>query len=770
MSVLDRLFSLDRLSLSDPSVTLEFALPLPPWAWFLAIVAAAALAAIGYARTTGPGWARAGLGACRLLVLLLIVFVLAGPRVTRPNERIERDWLVYLYDRSASMSLPDAPLDGTRVERTRQLESAISASAEELDLLEAEREVLHLGFDAGVFDVDRDSMPLADGSQTRLGRAISQALARVEAKPVAGVVVFSDGRSGDTIDRATLRRLTREKIPVVGVPLGSETPLRDSAIRRVRAPQFAFIKDSIPVQLELDVGGPLSIELIDESTGIVLDERRIEPTGEIPAGQTERREVVLSGSSEFAGVKDLRVLIRTDGEDLVEDNNRETVQVELVDRPLRVLYLEGYPRWEYRYIKNLLVREASIESTVMLLSLRRRYIQEGDTPVASLPDSPEAWAEYDVVILGDLRPELLGSERAAQLRDLVALRGGGLIWIGGTGATPSEWKDTDLEALLPMSLSGSADAGGVSRYREPVTMRRTEAAERLGLLALGENASVPWPARLTDHATGWSRLFGAQRITPGSLKPTAEVLAEAVTESGDTTPLVMSMRFGAGRVLYVGTDETWRWRYALGDALIERFWIPLARVLGREGLARTDDGLRLGTNPVRAAVGESVVVTLDVADESVASALPDSVRLEVSAPGAEASGSITLLREQRDAGPPTFRGTWIADRPGQFELVARDPALGAGAPSTRVVVINPNDERRFGQTDHANLAAIAEQTGGAIVPASQLSSLSNHIPNRSRRVSAAPDIETIWDTPLVLGLFLALVLLEWVGRRLLRLA
>src|SRR5262249_55026621 len=120
-----------------------------------------------------------------------------------------------------------------------------------------------------------------------------------------------------------------------------------------------------------------------------------------------------------------------DGHDLSEANNEVTLRLDLVDRPIRVGYFDGYPRWEYRYLKNLLVREGSIRSSIMLLAPDRRFLQEGTDPLLALPRNAQEWGQFDVIIMGDVRPELFSREQLDAMREVVAKRGGGLLWIGG---------------------------------------------------------------------------------------------------------------------------------------------------------------------------------------------------------------------------------------------------------------------------------------------------------------------------------------------------
>src|SRR5262249_3534842 len=152
-------------------------------------------------------------------------------------------------------------------------------------------------------------------------------------------------------------------------------------------------------------------------------------------------------------------------------------------------------------------------------------------------------------------------------------------------------------------LTGDA---ATAEWGEPVTMIATPTADGLGVLRLAESAvnGSWWPPKLSDPGTGWSQLRWSQKIDRHTLKPTTEGLALARPAlargtSPDETPLVMSMRFGAGRVIYVATDEIWRWRYGRGEFFTERFWLQIVRLLGRESVARSGKSAILQVLPDR---------------------------------------------------------------------------------------------------------------------------------------------------------------------------
>ncbi len=832
--LLQRLLNTRGLDWNDPSVSFGFERPLPAWAWAGVVIAAVGVAAWSYSRLAGSAWARWTLAGVRALLLLLLVALLSGPQLVKREDLSENDWVLVLVDRSASLGVEDAPapdntsadptspnpISALRRTREAQLESALSASAPMWASLTKDRTIVWLGFDSGVYDLaaSRDDAGASasgvprlnppQGQRTSLGVALDQALARAAARPLAGVVIVSDGRSIDEPSRQAVRRLESEKVPVVAVALGSEQPVGDLALRKVDAPRIAFVSDLTPVRVEVERtgGGTTSarVRLIDTSTGRVLDEKTVEFKD---AGPNAVARTSLASRGETAGSSNWAVEIVPDGPgapggraggggggDLIASNNRAEMTVEMIDRPLRVLYVDGYPRWEQRYVKNLLVREKSISCSTLILAPDKKFIQEGDVELDALPDSPERWAEFDAVILGDVSPDVFTRDQLMQLKEHVARRGGGLIWIAGPSFTPLAWTGTVLGDLLPFQK----DAADGTTLAAPALMKPTPEAERLGLLRLNApEEEQPWPAALATFETGWSQLHWVQRIDPARLKPTTEVLATAdlgpsARRSAERPfPLLMTMKYGAGRVIYNATDEVWRWRYARGETLYERYWTPMIRLLGRDALSRSGQSAVLEVSPSRAVVDQPVRVSVQLLDQSLMDLGLGSVIVKV-APKRSLDGSepavapveLTLRAEQPSAAPGeaaagastggvrTYSTVWLPTEAGEYRVQLADSALAGRIPTgsleTEAQVFLPDDELRSPDANHALLASLAQRTGGIVLKPEDMASIPSHLPNRKVRVvneSAQP----LWDTPLALLLSVLLLTLEWVCRRVIRL-
>lgn len=771
------------LGFGSPDTQPGFTHAMPAWGIVLVIVCIAVAVWWSYRAIPGSRMLRGALAVSRTLLLALLFVLALGPKIEQTIIETEPDWVMVLLDRSSSLSTPDA---GERQStREEQLATMLSGIGDSWDAVIAEKRVVWLGFDEqarvlgeGV-PPDRETLGNASGLGTDLDGALRAALRQSAARPVSALVVVSDGRSTRPIDPELLDSLSERQIPVVSVPLGSEEPVRDFSIVRVEHPDAVFADDLVPVRVQLGANGidaqelqrhPAYVELVDHESGRVLDRARIEPehlgtesgASTITLMNTPEPERGTTGSRRF----DVRIVSDSARVDLNQENDTQGIEMRMVQRPLRVLYIDGYPRWEQRYLKNLLLRERSIVSSSLLLSASRRYIQEGDELIATIPSTLDEWEPFDVVIMGDVRAELFSTQQLESLREHIRTRGAGLLWIAGPSSVPDGYTPTALSALLPMR----GDAGGsqptTSVWGGEVTVSGSVEAARLGVLRLSDDRTQ-WLERLSDPGTGWSKLRWALQLDETSFKPGVSTLASASdVNTQQQAPLITMMRYGAGSSIFVGTDEIWRWRYGRGEDLPERFWLPMIRALGRGTVARRAAPAELIVSPETPLLDQATQVTLRVFDQQRIDALPERVRVRIdSVAGRDEPMELELVGSGE-----TRTGTWIPARAGSFEL----SPLGLDPQMTEIVqraqVFGRSDERRQLDSDHAQLASIAEQTGGWVSLPSAFDGIPDRLPNRARTIASPPRRASLWDRPIVLAVLVLLLSVEWIGRRIARLA
>ncbi len=759
------------------AITLVFERPMPAWAWLLVAVGSFVIALWSYRRLQGTGrhlsraW-RGVLVVLRASALVLVAFLISGPSLRFERTRVEADRLVVLLDRSRSLTIADAPGGETREQQMQSFLRGAQGTLDEIarggkepaapDSPDARRgkDIDFVGFSGGAYSLGAagarvvDAMGKPEGERTDLDAALKQAITRSAGQPLSGVLLVSDGRSTVPVSPETLRLLERDAVRVFTVALGSNERIGDAAIVSAESPARAFVRDRVPVEVRVDrggVAGRIAVRLVDSETGAEIVRKEMDDAA------TEQT-IVLDAAGDRAGGRKWRAELVTERADLVRENDARDFAVELIDRPLRVLYVEGASRWEYRYFKNLLMREKDVESSIMLLSADRDFAQEGNMPIARLPRTKEEFAKYDLFVIGDVPSGFFSPDQLAVMRAEVSERGAGLLWIAGERSTPASWESTPLADLFPFRPPLALEARvGAS------IVRPTGVAERLGVLRLSDDDDG-WPDVLTSPDVQWPRLRYVQSVPRSRLKPTAEVLAEAEgigAGSVEPTALIARMRFGAGEVVFVATDEIWRWRYGQGERYPERFWVPIVRMLARESLAQGDERATLSVEPPRAAPGESVVVTLRFSDEETAKSSAGSVPVEIMGADGAAVARLELAREGASA-----TATMPVEKVGAFRAVASDPAFGSA--SAAFEVVRRDDELRRGDADHAALAELARRTGGEMLDASTVAKLPELLPRRARETDESV-LKALWDTPAALAALLLLLGFEWIGRRILRL-
>lgn len=763
------LLGLESVPAGATDVRVAWEHPFPAWI-AATVVTLAVLAAWASYRNIDVGRGRRRvLVALRSATIVLLAALLAGPLLEVPRESIEPDSVIVLADRSRSMEVEDVAsrTGGTRT-RDAALREVVGPGTAFADA-GGEHRVAWFGFG----DALTSLAPLGAGAEpgeaaadrTLLASAIEQALARSSGRPISSIVLVTDGRTTEPPDRALVRRLQSEGIAVSSVVLGADQAVGDASVTAVQAPRRAFSKDLVPVEATVERRGPsraraMTAELVDLSTGTVLDRAELAPAQDDPSAAT-REAVQLVAKPVAAGDArwEVRLVASDAARDLLPANDRRAVPITLVDRPLRVLFVDGYPRWEYRYLKNLLQREATVESSVMLLSADRDFAQEGNTPIARLPRTREEFDRFDLFILGDMPATFFTGEQVAELRRAVGERGAGLAWIGGARSTPRTWAGTALEELLP--FTGPYE---LERLPGAVNLEPTPLAGRLGVLRLADDPKASFPEELRSAEQGWAQFEWAQRIPQQSLKPATEVLAESVQDvEGARAPLVLSMRYGAGNVLYVATDEVWRWRNGRGETYPERFWVQLLRSLARPTLGSGREDVRIAIEPGRSVVGDPVRVEVELPP----GAPPATVALEAVPEDRTAAPA----EFEAAAGPGgTFVARWSPERDGRWTVRPRDPSLAARAGAGAVLeVVRSDRELRDAEADRALLESLAKETGGRVVGPDDVASLVRTLPNRSIRTEN-PIQDRLWNSPAALAAVLALLASEWVLRRAARLA
>lgn len=799
--LLEWLLDLERVRLDQGSPALELDHPPPAWVMLAGFVAIVVLVGLVYRYERGGPWLRLGMATLRAAVLLLVLGLLARPSLVLRRERVDPSVVAIVVDASASMAEKDARSGNTDSDRyaaalslllDRPPDNAPTASGGMLDLLRRRHRVEVWTFadaarrvawsaDAAAVEALRHAAP--EGAQTDAAAALEQVYDRTQGARVAGVILLSDGRQTRTGAADRFVAAARERqAPLYAVPLGSPLRKLDIEVGPVQSDEDVFLKDIVSVQTRvlLTAAGAASevpVRLIDTATGNVLDERPAQfraadaATGK-PRGAA--LEVETSDESDDEAWADVelrfrpsaagRLALRVEAQALPDEaekaNNAADVIVRVHDEKLRLLYVEGPPRYEYRFLKNALMREPTVASSCLLLDATASFVQEGTDPIRAFPVSPGELSTYDVVMLGDVdvRGDWLSPSQMAMLVDFVGQRGGGLAFLAGERAMPRRLAGTPLERLLPVRLDRAAPPPGGGPITRSFVLSPTIEGRRHPLLRLEVDP--------TENDATWAAMPGLYWHAPVlGAKPGAEVLAVHPTESAadGPMPLLVVGRFGNGRTLFVGSDDLWRWRREQGEAFHEGFWLNALRYLGGQARWKASRLWRLEVDRRVVDAAHAATFRLTARDPEAAAGLGE-VSLRVDNAAGEPVARVRL--ERRAADRPEFEGALHPSRPGVFTATAEIPgAASSDEPPSRTITVRPFDpERRDTRSDPAFLRRLTEQTGGRCVEPAEFATLCEEIPDRS--VHLSDDLtEPLWDTRLALAAMIALLSAEWIVRK-----
>jgi uncharacterized membrane protein len=769
-----------------------------PELWIVVLILAplaAAVAWIGYARESVPERARWVLASLRFGALALLLLVIFRPAFVQRREEIKPAEVLVLMDDSASMQRSDAyGGDAGRRDKLSDVSglNPERASRSELARRAVERHLLpHLaeeGYQARLYRLDAGLEPLADldqlaarGHATHVGDALAQALTTHRGRHVTDIVIVSDGRSnGGLVPLEAARSARASGIPVHTLVVGDTRPERNAIVELIEVPPSALEGDEIAVSVRVtgrgtQAGERARVVLEELSDGGPGDGGEARPVAEEEATLDDVGErVVLFAPPEPGGdgrptERRFRVRVPPVSGETLTDDNAVVFTVRITPEKIRVLYVDGYPRWEYRYLKNLLLRaDANLEVHCFLLSATPDFPQETTrslTPLLEVPtDRKTLLEDYDVVVLGDVNPYAvsLDPRRAEEfmlsLREFVE-RGGGLIFLAGQYDNPRAFVRTPLEELLPVQL----DATGALTFEGDTTREfravLEDPANPHEVVRLHPDAEVN--RALWEDEGGLRGFYWYQPVLRA--KPGAQTLLRHPSDQNayGRFPLLVAGYFPAGRTLFMGVDETWRWRYRYGDRYHERFWRNAIRwvALGRlkSGDRRSQlDALRPTYN-----LDERVTLEARVLDEDYRPSDRAAQAARLAGPeGEEAALDLTLVEGR----PGLYRVTFEVEDPGLYRAwIELDGQRSAGA---EFEVVLPSRENADPSPDPQTMRAIASMTGGVALELSQIQRLVAQFPgDEERREPISSELDDAWDHWGTLLLALALLSAEWILRK-----
>ena len=477
----------------------------------------------------------------------------------------------------------------------------------------------------------------------------------------------------------------------------------------------------------------------------------------VPKGKAVR----VTFTASVAGPRLLHFKVPTqDGEQVTQNNERDAL-VEVLDRKEKVLYMEGEPRYEVKFIRRAVEEDLNVQVVTLLRTAEDKYwrgdVDRPEELVAGFPKTREELFAYRAIILGSIEAASFSPEQLRMLAEYVSKRGGGLLMIGGRRAfAEGGWAGTPLAEVLPVDLD---------------TGERSAPSEATWLAIHPTRAGSTYPVtQLADSEqasnTKWNEmpeLTTINTVPMSSAKPGATVLLTGTDSRRQDHIALAYQRYGRGKVVIFPLQDSYLWKMdstvAVTDTTHSMFWRRLLRWL----VDGVPDPVMVTTSSDRVEPGEPMKVTAEVVDPAFAEVNDAQVIATVTSPSGKTSEVPLQWSVTRDG---EYTGTFVPDEAGKYAVKAvatrGQQDLGTGTMHSRA---SAGDSEYFDAAMRSTLLnRIAEETGGHFFTPADAAKLPEAISYSGRGVTVVEERD-LWDMPVILVLILALIAAEWAFRR-----
>jgi uncharacterized membrane protein len=719
----------------------------------VAVVAVAALLTYRQVAATSRARDRAILIALRAGLVVLLLFCLARPTLTLKAAVPQQNFLGVLVDDSRSMAIADR---GGQPRSAFVQQQFGTPAAPLLDALSRKFVLRFFRFSSSSTRIDSPAALAYDGTATRLAPALERARDELAGLPLAGLVLVSDGAdtSNASMDDA-LAAMKARSIPVFTLGVGEERFAKDIQVSRVETPRSVLKGTSLVVDVVLSQTGysgstvPLNVE----------DQGRLVSSQDVtlpPNGESATVRVRFTASEAGPRLFSFRIPVQ-DGEQVTQNNARDSL-IEVEDRRDKILYLEGEPRFEMKFLFRAVKDDPNLGVTVLQRTAENKYyrftVDSPDEVIGGFPKTRDELFAYRAIILGSIEAAAFSPEQMRMLADFVSKRGGGLIMLGGRRSfAEGGWAGTPLAEALPVVL-------------EPLPARHGEPAVTwLNVRPTRDGAVYPVThiADGTANTTKWEDLPPVTTVNPiHEVKPGATILLSANDARRQDQVVLAYQRYGRGKAFAMPVQDSFLWymnaKLPVEDKTFATYWRRLARWLvdGVPGQVNV-------TTEDRVEPGDAVKLAAEVLDSAFVEVNDSRVTATITSPSGKASEIPLEWIVEHDG---DYRGSFVADEPGLYtvKVVANrgDKTLGS---SVIHVQVSAGDGEYFDAPMRAPLLKrIAEDTGGRFFTPANAASLPEAISISGRGVTVVEERE-LWDMPALLLLMILFMSAEWGYRR-----
>jgi uncharacterized membrane protein len=746
----------------------------PEWLLVLLVLAAAAGLAwlirsrLAEAAPVMRGWRAWVIWGLQTLLATLVLVLLWQPAITVAELKPHQNIIAVLVDDSRSMAISE---DGL----TRQAQAVNALQNGVLASLNRSFQTRLYRVDAAPSRIDslKDLHPNAPS--TRIGDSLKQLSDETSDLPIGGIVLLSDGDDNTGgISSDAISALRARHIPVHTVGFGRERAAHDVELDDAVVAPRAFSGSRVAARITLHQRGyaaaKINLVVRDVSGAAATGQAKVlasRTVGLGPDGNLQAETLMFDIGG--AGARTLQIAAAPLAGEENTANNTLTRVVNVGSEPRRILYIEGEPRWEYKFIRQAEQDDRMVQIASMVRTSENKLYRQGLADPKELadgfPSRPEDLFVYQGLIIGSVEAGYFTPGQQELIRQFVDRRGGGLLLLGGQFAlADGGWNASKLTDLMPTILP--TQAGTFHREADPKNGKIHTTAE---LAPAGVDSTI---TRLVDdpaaNAVRWKALpYLMDYEDPGIPKPGAAVLANTITPEGRKLPLLITENFGHGRTAIMATGGTWRWQMSspLGDTAHDLFWQQLLR-----WLVSDTPGHVVASVPAQMLLDNGAVsLTAEVRDQQYNPA-PDA-RVEAHILGPSGVSAMVEMTPVPDS-PGRFQAAWSAPKTGSYltEVTAQraDAHKGTVKELGRDVLtfqrMDGVAENFHTEQNRDLLERLATQTGGQYWKPADLGKLAGAIPISEAGVTTR-ETKDLWNLPLVFLMLLMLRFSEWWLRR-----
>jgi uncharacterized membrane protein len=692
----------------------------------------------------------------RTALLALILFCLCQPALVLSTVVPLKSFVGILLDDSLSVQIADrddVPRAQFINERFGPEGSALVSALSEKFM------VRFFGFSKDARRIDNASQLTFNGVQTHLGSALEGAADELAAVPLAGLVLVTDGADNShAVLSDTLLSLKASSVPVYTVGLGLDRFSKDIELSRVEAPRSVLKGSSLVVDVTISQRGFAGerVRLDVEDSGRIVNSREVELSSE---GEVSTVRVDFTASD--AGPRLFRFRVQPLAGEMVTQNNEQEALIVVEDRREKILYFEGEPRFELKFIRRGVADDENLQLVVLQRTAENKFLRldvsDSEELAAGFPKTREELFRYRGIVLGSVEASFFTYDQLRMLADFVSQRGGGFLMLGGRRSfSEGGYAGTPLEEVLPVTLrevDGEEDDSFFAEVDvEPTPVGKTHPITQF---AGGVEQSI----------TRWGQLPPLTTLNPVfQTKPGATTLLVGNGADIPEPQIVLAFqRYGRGKSLAFTVHDSWQWQMhadiPLEDMTHETLWRKLLRWL----VSYVPDPVSVTTEKDRYAPFEPVTLTADVDDDTFIRVNNAEVTASVKPPSGEPS---ELRMEWTVDTDGQYRASFVPEQKGLYEIHVEAQRAGAslGEASSYVLVTDLADEYFGAERNTSLLERIADETGGRFYTSDNVEQLPEDMSYVEGGTSVREERD-LWDMPALFLLMLALVATEWGYRR-----